>query len=472
MTVIARLDRRISIRKVDLPDGVIDDVKALLTVVNQDVQRARERGDWGAEDVDLLIRLYDEDRVYLYLPRGFATMLRAGLAAKDVDLRWDDQTVTPAIPLRVQLGMRYPTLSPEQEESVQQLLTHRQGVLESPTGSGKTVVVLEAWRRTGLKGLILVEKSHLAEQWRERALEHLGIETGLIGDGVWEERDLTVAMLQTLRRRRTPLAMDGFFRRWGFVAADECHHMPAFTYRGVVELFWARFLPGVTATALDGDWRQPILRAVLGEVFHIASSDRIVKPEVRLVRTDFLWEPQTKAEQALTDSRAIYRHIIAKLQGDMERLHLIADTIMAQPERSCQLVACPRKGYLSSIREVLLQHGYDPESVFYMRGDESREERQHVAHIAAEGSCVILATVADEGVDIPRLDRLHMVWPARKALGIIQKVGRLARDHPDKEPPVVLDYLDHRQGVMRSQFKERVATVYDKLGLKVALEER
>jgi superfamily II DNA or RNA helicase len=67
---------------------------------------------------------------------------------------------------------------------------------------------------------------------------------------------------------------------------------------------------------------------------------------------------------------------------------------------------------------------------------------------------VILATVADEGVDIPRLDRLHLVWPQRRELTIIQQVGRILRPHPDKLRPVVFDYVDS-EGMLAAQAAAR-----------------
>jgi hypothetical protein len=118
------------------------------------------------------------------------------------------------------------------------------------------VLILEAWRRTGLRGLILVEKAGLAKQWRERAQEHLGVEAGMIGEGEWEERNLTVAMLQTLHRREIG---DEWFRRWGFTALDEAHHARADTYQAVLRRVVSRYVVGVTATPLEGMWEQPLL---------------------------------------------------------------------------------------------------------------------------------------------------------------------------------------------------------------------
>jgi hypothetical protein len=173
--------------QVALPIGHEAAIKARLTVVNGEKAAAAKRKQWGWRDLPDSFALYQDDGPYLVMPRGYAAELRAGIRMSGEHVEWDDQT--SARSLRIdKMVLSGPTLRPEQEQACSAILRHRQGVLQAPTGAGKTVVVLEAWRRTGLTGLILVEKAQLAKQWRERALEHLGVEVGMIGEGEWEEK--------------------------------------------------------------------------------------------------------------------------------------------------------------------------------------------------------------------------------------------------------------------------------------------
>jgi superfamily II DNA or RNA helicase len=101
-----------------------------------------------------------------------------------------------------------------------------------------------------------------------------------------------------------------------------------------------------------------------------------------------------------------------------------------------------------------------------MRGADSRDRRREVSELADEGHCAIFATVADEGTDIPRLDRLHLTWPSRKARTLTQQVGRVLRRHPEKREVIIIDYADLQQPVFRSQVYARLQT-YRKLGYPV-----
>ena len=50
--------------------------------------------------------------------------------------------------------------------------------------------------------------------------------------------------------------------------------------------------------------------------------------------------------------------------------------------------------------------------------------------------------LAKEGLDIPRLDRLHLATPQKDYAIIVQSVGRIARTFDGKEQPICYDYVD------------------------------
>jgi superfamily II DNA or RNA helicase len=465
--ITVTIDNRLRVRKSALPIGHEAAIKARLTVVNGEKAAAAKRKQWGWQDLPDSFSLYEDDGPYLVMPRGYAAELRAGLRMSGADVEWDDQT--SARSLRIdKMVLSGPTLRPEQEQACSAILRHRQGVLQAPTAMGKSVVVLEAWRRTGLTGLILVEKAQLAKQWRERALQHLGVETGMIGEGEWDERPLTIAMLQTLRRRELNRL---WWERWGFVEVDEAHHVRADTYQDVMAQVVSRYFGGVTATPLNGMWEQPFLVHTLGPIFHITTPETLrrtgqrVTPQVVRVRTGWRWQPNPQ-QAALVDTKAIYRHILKAFEGSLDRVEQVARNVIAQPPECAQLVLAKSLAYLDHIGKALEFGGYEGD-VYEMVGSVSGERRERIAQLADKGGCVILATdkVAGEGMDIPRLDRLHLPWPQRQELALTQQIGRVLRTHPDKRETVIYDYVDE-EGILQNQARLR-AVVYRKAGYSI-----
>jgi superfamily II DNA or RNA helicase len=231
----------------------------------------------------------------------------------------------------------------------------------------------------------------------------------------------------------------------------------------------------VTATPLEGEWTQPFLTHTIGPIFHLTSSDELrkaglrVAPMIQRVHTGWRWRPENKHDAALVDTKVIYRRILKQLEqgrGNVDRVGLIAKAILEQPLACAQLVVCKSLAYLDHLKTALEVGGYKGE-ILMLRGAE-RKQSVEIAARVMEGRCVLLSTVAGEATDIPRLDRLHLVWPQRKPRIITQQVGRILRSHPDKRGSVVFDYVDD-EGILANQARERLR-VYRQAGYAIEQE--
>jgi len=68
--------------------------------------------------------------------------------------------------------------------------------------------------------------------------------------------------------------------------------------------------------------------------------------------------------------------------------------------------------------------------------------------------------LADEGLDIPRLDRLFLTCPIRSINKVNQQIGRILRKFPGKEDAIVFDFRDSLVSLAESQFHTRLKQVY------------
>ena len=71
-------------------------------------------------------------------------------------------------------------------------------------------------------------------------------------------------------------------------------------------------------------------------------------------------------------------------------------------------------------------------------------------------------SLAKEGLDIPRLDRLYMTLPKKDYAVVTQSIGRVARTFKDKEDAVCYDYVDDI-AFCQNQYRRR-RTHYRKAG--------
>ena len=230
-----------------LPDHVLVPLLDELTIPNLAQEEARARHIAGWQDMDPTIEMYEYEGDWLVLLRGFASQLAKGMDTLGIRIEWQDERKRPdewfdeaeEIPAR-----------PYQKKLIEAIKEAEQGIAKAPTGSGKTVAILELIRLVGGPALIIVNTKEIADQWVTRISEWLGYEnTGFIGDGEFRVDDfITVVLNATLWSRNETLLNEHFHRRFAVVCLDECHHATAETYKEVMSNFTATWRFGASAT--------------------------------------------------------------------------------------------------------------------------------------------------------------------------------------------------------------------------------
>lgn len=474
------ISNRIAVEKIALPTKVIGEIKSALTFTNQeklDAQKQQQGGWWKMPDV---ITLWDEDLhdEILYLPRGFMEQLHHGLVHYNIPFEWHMETKAP----RAEYEYNEIKLRDYQDSAKGDILEQLNGVWQSPPASGKTVTVLATLAELQTKTLIVVNKKEIAEQWRDRARQFLGIEMGILGDGKDDLKDVTVAMQQTLWSRRDELQKDGFFDQWGFVCLDECHHLPARTFTDTLQRFTAHWRLGVSGTPAKHWHDLPIIEAALGPIFHVTPKKYLrdegwlMTPKVIIHNTTFqgkffpthrnnikigscaykdCYRPKNKVIH-----RNNYSDIISDLITDDERNKMIAQEVASSVSQGrAVLVLSKRLDHLKRLREFTAALRGGSGRLWDFTGKQSTEERMKIQQDADDGSCVLFSTIADEALDIPRLDTLFLAFPSKNVETIRQQIGRVERPHIHKLDPIVHDYFDNL-GVFKAQLSERELHVY------------
>ena len=103
-----------------------------------------------------------------------------------------------------------------------------------------------------------------------------------------------------------------------------------------------------------------------------------------------------------------------------------------------------------------------------MQSKKGRQMRQDALNMMRDGSKNILFatySLAREGIDIPRLDRLFLASPKKDCAVLEQSLGRISRSFPGKTDAICYDYVDRRIGICIGLYRHRYNT-YLKMGLQ------
>jgi superfamily II DNA or RNA helicase len=373
----------------------------------------------------------------LEIPRGFIRQLITTCRRLDIDYTVEDRRRSlPPVDYAFSGQLR-----PFQQQAVQHMLRKEFGTLNSPTGSGKTVMALYILAQRKQPALIIVHTADLARQWSERIESFLNIpvkEIGRIGGGKKKIGEkITVALVQSLYKCAETVAP-----QVGHLIVDECHRTPSRTFTDAVTEFDARYMLGLSATPWRRDNLSKLIFWHLGDVHHQVEKNDLIRTGQVLPADIIFRETEFKPYY---DPVQEYSKMLSELTLDDDRNRLISADIAAEAAShpGICLVLTDRKKHCESLG-ALLRYGFSL-PVDILTGDLNAGQRQQVMDRLQEGRIkVLIATgqLIGEGFDCRELTTLFMATPVRFSGRIIQYLGRILRPAPGKKRARVFDYVD------------------------------
>lgn len=358
-------------------------------------------------------------------------------------------------------------LRPDQETAVSALLKHDTGVLCAPTAFGKTVAAAALIARRGVNTLVLVHRTSLLQQWRERLRAFLAVGNGAIGTiGGGKNRPsgrIDIAVMQSLSWRGE---VNPLVERYGHVIVDECHHIGAASFDAILKATKARFVLGLTATPIRRDGLQPIIFMQCGPIRYTAG-----KPATAPHELDVL--PRSRFSPIELSPAAGIQSVFQYLAQDADRTEAIAaEAHAAFREGRKVLVLTERMDHLDAILAELEMRTLAP---FVLHGRLSRKQRtatnEALDALPPDAPRILLATgkLVGEGFDHPPLDTLVLAMPVSWKGTLQQYAGRLHREHTGKTGVRIIDFVDTGHPVLLRMWEKRQRG-YWAMGYRISTE--
>lgn len=409
-------------------------------------------------DTPKMIYCLNSKRGDYIIPRGFLKNIERYLFQNSMPFQIEDKSIkTPNKAFRCRFKIyNY------QKKALHEILKNNMGILEAPPGYGKTIIALATLVYRKQRTLIVVHTRELLAQWIQKIGDVLGIEkgdVGIIGGGKEKiGKNITVATYQSLVRKNLKIIVD----KIGYIIVDECHRVPANTFQKVVKEFKARYLLGLTATPFRKDKLQKLMFLYMGEIIHRIDPDKISS---ELKGVDSILEIRYTDFYPIFEKVKKYKKIIEALTEDENRNNLIARDIIGEYSLDKSiLVLTGRKRHCLEISQRLGQKV--KHSV--LTGNLSQKVRREILKDFKDKKIrVLIATsqLIGEGIDLPFLDTLFLVFPTSSKTRLIQYIGRVQRKNRGKSISKVYDYYDQYVSVLNIMFQKR-KKIYEKLGIK------
>lgn len=328
------------------------------------------------------------------------------------------------------------------------------GILSIPCGGGKTVLSLKIISTLGVKTLIIVHKTFLLDQWKERIQTFIpDARIGIIKQKkiITDDVDIVIGMVQSISMIDYHKSIFGGF---GLTVIDEVHRISSKIFSRALPKTSTKYTLGLSATPYRDDGLSKIFHWYLGEMLYKSEQGEnksvVVKcynftspsPKFKVVLNRFTKKPSnstmiTNLTEIDTRNKFIVSIILKIMIDDRRQILVLSD----------------RLDHLRLLKNIIEMSNKNLTTGFYIGG--MKEKALNESH----SKNIIFGTypMASEGLDIPSLNTLILATPRSK---IVQSVGRILRKERNDINPLIIDIIDEistfkNQGYKRKRFYKK-----------------
>lgn len=345
------------------------------------------------------------------------------------------------------------TLRPFQVDIMATIEANPVALVRAPPGSGKTTVGLAAFAALRQRTLVIVPRTSLLEQWKERCVAELGMnpkEVGIIQGSKRTIGDITIASQQTLAN-----CVGDYTNTFGVVMGDEAQTFAASTFIAVIDRLHSNHRIGFTADERRSDGKDFLVRWLFGkpriEVKRDFLEDEKLLEDVQVVVVPYTrpapdWWGGLSADQR--NSPEVQRLVTDYITTDQDRTALVVRIVEREAKRgNATLALSHRVEHCHTMQQMLAQAGMG--AGLLLGGAENKQEYNYTRDAIREGrqrAAIGTYQAVGVGVDLPSLSVGVCATPCanyrNSRFQWNQYRGRFARVSPGKLKAVMFYIWD------------------------------
>ncbi len=321
------------------------------------------------------------------------------------------------------------------DDTREALKKHNSVLVVSPTGSGKTAILVHMMRTAASRGkrsFFCVHQNELLSQ-TAKALWAQKLPHGMIAAGrTQSDLPAQVASMQTLARR-----LDRFDCP-DLIIIDEAHRSAAGTYQKVLEAYPDALVIGLTATPQRTDGKG------LDDTYGCIVNGPTI---AELIQAGYLCDYEIFAPPSGVDLSGIKTKMgdydKKQVQEAVDKPTITGDAVktylkLAKGKRAA--VMCVSLDHARHVMESYRVSGVPAEM---LDGNMSNAEREAIIERLSAGKTLVVTAVnlMIEGLDVPAIEVVQWLRPTQSLIVYMQGNGRGFRPAAGKEKLLILDHV-------------------------------
>jgi len=327
-----------------------------------------------------------------------------------------------------------------QEELILKGINGKRGVIKSPTGSGKTLIMAGLVKAlAGQKMVILFNAKQLLKQTydfftKDCRLDNIGI---CFGEG-YIDGDIMLCTVQSIER-----ILDTHLKEAKVLMVDECHEFAngKTTLAAINSFPNAQYRIGFTATPPPDKIPRYNLEGAFGPVWEIVStadlidSGKLTKPIIQLVERSYT---ASGVDEDMTYPEVYDEYIV---NNDLRNkvIREITDDIRKRFKRARILILTKSLAHGRALEDLL------GESCEFLEGANSIGDRYKAISRfrGSKSSRILIGTkILQTGINIEEITHFINARGMKSEIATLQALGRALRRHDSKDRVYVYDFLD------------------------------
>lgn len=336
----------------------------------------------------------------------------------------------------------------EKLEVERTLHNRNRNLIVAATGTGKTVISAFDYKdfkknNKSAKLLFLAHRKEILQQslsayrgiLRDNNFGELWVD-GLVPDSY----EYVFASVQTLNNKLDQLDLSPEY--FDYIVIDECHHLTANSYRGIINHFKPKVLLGLTATPerMDGgDIQEDFHNRIAAEIrLPEALNRKLLCPFQYFGITDSVdlskvaWERGRYLSSELTNIYTANNRRIGEIITALDKYTKDIEDVRA-------IGFCVSIEHARFMAEKFLLAGLKADYLTSANTENRGIVKQNL--INKKINYLFVVDIFNEGVDIPEIDTVLFLRPTESLTVFIQQLGRGLRLAEDKDCLTVLDFV-------------------------------
>lgn len=334
-----------------------------------------------------------------------------------------------------------------QEKLIGEGLKHKRGIIKSPTGSGKTLIMAGLIKAlAGRKMVILFNAKQLLTQTykfltSDCKIPNVGV---CFGEG-YLEGDIMLCTIQSIER-----VLDTHLDQAEVLMVDECHEFA----NGKTTLAALRSFPnatyrlGFTATPPNDDIPRYNLEGALGSVIQVVGtsdlidSGKLTKPIIQIINRPY----SASGADDMMSFEEVYEQFVINNESRNNIIKSIVNDIRSKNSKARILILTKSLDHGRTLEELV------GGNVQFLEGCTSISDRYNAISKfrgCKESSVLIGTKILQTGVNIEEITHFINARGMKSEIATLQALGRALRRHDDKDVVYVYDFMDRENYLLQ-----------------------